>query len=384
MKRIGTFLVIALVCGLCLKVCAARVESFSGAINVAGTGAPLLYDVPQEAEQAPQSVREQIKLLQSANPAERAMAACELGEMGAQAKAAIPALIQILGDDAPVDQVDCGRRGNFHRKNKWNGIDKTSPGEIAAVGLSAIGQASVEPLITAARSDKAHARANALFALGLLKGARTVEPLIAGLKDADKEVRARAAWGLGLKQDERVVLPLVETLRDSEAKVREQSAWALGLQGDERSVEPLLNALRDAEASVREQAAWALGLKGDERSVEALNAALTDQSSDVREQAAWALGLKGDERSVEPLIAALKDTDADVRSQSAWALGLRHDERAVDPLMAALQDTDRDVREQAKWALGLLDMQRHPLVRPVIKFKYKGDKEKDKSDPERP
>jgi HEAT repeat protein len=306
----------------------------------------------QNAGDIPDEVREKIKLLESSNPVERAQAACTLGLMKQRAVPAIPALIKLLSDDTPTQRVNCGEgswRGGF------NEHDKTSPGEQAAGALVFIGEPAVAPLVAVIRSDDWRTRANATWALGIIKDPRATEAVLLSVRDQDWRVREKAAWGLGLKRgNNAVVEALVLAVRDNVWQVRRQAAWALGLSGDERAVEPLVAALRDDEPDVRHQAAWALGLKGDSRSVEPLNAALRDQNWQVRSQAAWALGLKGDRSSVEPLIAALKDDESHVRQQAAWALGLKGDKRAVEPLNAALQDTAAPVRKNAAWALRLI------------------------------
>ena len=180
-----------------------------------------------------------IQKLASANARERTDAACRLGK--ARAVAAIPALIQLLSDDTPVEQPVCEEKGNWRGK----GTDKTTPGEMAAVALSQIGREAVEPLIAALRSNAWQARANAAFALGLIQDDRGVEPLISATRDPESRVREKAAWSLGLVGDDRAVEPLSVALKDVDARVRSQAAWALGLKGDERSVEPLIHALRD-------------------------------------------------------------------------------------------------------------------------------------------
>ena len=310
---------------------------------------------PQQTEQIAEVTPEakaRIDKLASTNPAERAEAACRLGEL--KATAAIPALIKLLGDDAEVQQPVCGE------KHKWGNdqISKTTPGEMSAVALSRMGKQAVEPLNVALKSSDAwQARANAAFALGLIRDGRSVEPLIKATEDSAWQVRCRAVWSLGLAGDYRAVEPLTVALKDSEEKVRSQAAWALGLKGDERSVEGLIAALTDTSPQVQSQAAWALGLKGDSRAVEALTIALHANTEHVRSQAAWALGLKGDSRAVDPLIAALRDTDAHVRSQAAWALGLKGDSRAIEPLRIALNDQDDQVRKQAAWALQMRRIQ---------------------------
>jgi HEAT repeat protein len=303
-------------------------------------------DVPQD------DVMAKARLLESADPAERAGAACALGEMRQRAAAAIPALIKMLSDDTPTQRVYCGEGRSF--RGGFKELEKSSPGEQAAWALANIGEQAVAPLIVAVKSDDWRVRRNATCALGVIMDARTVDAVLAAVGDQDWRVREKAAWALGLKRDEHVALSLVGALKDTVWQVRSQAAWALGLQGDERSVEPLVVALRDTQPGVRQQAAWALGLKGDDRAVEPLNNSLQDQDWRVRSQAAWALGLKGNRSSVEPLIAALKDENAHVRQQAAWALGLKGDRRAFDALNAALSDSEAPVRKNAAWALHLI------------------------------
>ena len=319
-----------------------------------GLFAPVVSAAPkqQNTNEIPVDVLEKIRLLESTNAAERAQAACALGEMRQRAVGAIPALVKLLADDTPTPRVHCGERD-------WRGgsgeLEKSSPSEQAALALVTIGEPSVAPLVAVIRSDDWRVRVNTTWALGIIKDARATEAVLVSVKDQDWRVREKAAWGLGLKGgSEPVVEALVVAVKDNVWQVRKQAAWALGLTGDRRAVEPLVVALRDEQAAVRRQAAWALGLKGDSRAVEPLNAALQDQDPKVRSQAAWALGLKGDRSSVEPLIVALKDAQALVRKQAAWALGLKGDKRAVEALNAALQDSEAKVRKNAAWALRLI------------------------------
>src|SRR5216683_971721 len=241
-------------CCLALAFCGPDTlnSSFSRVANLAA------QDV---ASDTTPDVKAKIQSLNSPNPRERAEAACALG--ATRASAAIPALIKTLGDDAPVEQPVCGQKGSWGD----NEINKTSPGEMAAVALSRIGLKAVEPLIGALKTEAWQARANAAFALGLIRDERSIEPLIAATTDTEWHVRSKAAWSLGLVGDRRAVEPLVIALKDVEWKVRAEAAWALGLKGDERAVEALVVALSDDNSFVQSQAAWALGLKGDDRAV---------------------------------------------------------------------------------------------------------------------
>ena len=228
----------------------------------------------KDGSETAECVKTAVQKLSSTNPRERVEGACTLGE--ARAISAIPDLIKLLGDDSPVEQPVCGQ--DKHWGNGTDEIPKTTPGEMAAVALSRMKGAAVEPLIGALKAGVWQARANASFAMGLIHDSRTVEPLIAATRDPDWPVRSKAAWSLGLVGDERAVEPLTLSLKDPEWKVRAQAAWALGLKGDSRAVEGLIAALIDPNPKVQSQAAWALGLKGDERAVEPLALALTAQA----------------------------------------------------------------------------------------------------------
>jgi HEAT repeat protein len=296
-----------------------------------------------------------VRSLGSSDPNARATAACQLGKMHAQAEPAIPSLIKLLADTTVVDFNGCDDHQNFGR-HSGDPDDEETVGKVAAVALSQIGKAAIDPLIEALRASEVAARANSAFALGLVHDERVVEPLVGALSDGDFHVRKMAAWSLGLAGDSRAVGPLAGALKDPEWQVRSNAAWSLGLKGDSSSVEPLVNALSDQNARVQSMAAWSLGLKGDNRAVEPLVAALGSQDEHVRSQAAWALGLKGDNRAVDGLMAALKDQSGHVRSQAAWALGLKGDQRAAQALADAMKDEDAHVRKQASWALGMIMM----------------------------
>ena len=97
-------------------------------------------------QQTANDINADIRKLASADATERTDAACKLGK--ARAVAAIPGLIQLLSDDTPVEQPVCEEKGNW----RGRGMDKTTPGEMAAVALSQIGREAVEPLIAALRS----------------------------------------------------------------------------------------------------------------------------------------------------------------------------------------------------------------------------------------
>lgn len=202
-----------------------------------------------------QTVRDLVLDLGASDPAVRARAACDLRAMGSAAAPALPSLTAALSDGAPVEQDICSR-------SWWrgSGSDLTSPGEIAAAALVAIGTRAIDPLMSTLKSEAWVARRNAAWALGALDDHRAVSALIDTLKDSEPAVRAQGAWALGAIDARDGVPVLTGALRDPAARVRRQAAWALGAIGDARALQELLTALKDPEPEVRRQAAWAIGV----------------------------------------------------------------------------------------------------------------------------
>jgi len=235
-------------------------------------------------------VTDLVAKLRDGNPSVRVIAACELQRLGSDARTAIPALVERLSDESPVDPTVCGKDRHYWSKD----IDRqTSPGEEAAAALVDIGTDSLPSLITAARAPQWVARRNAVWALGALDDGRSVAPALAALADREPPVRRIAAWALGALDAGEAVPALIAALTDQDAEVRAQVAWALGAIGEARAVDALIGALKDPAENVRVQAAWALGAIRDHRASGALAATLKDASPKVRRQAAWALGAIG-------------------------------------------------------------------------------------------
>ncbi|MDT4897259.1 MAG: hypothetical protein QOH25_2336 [Acidobacteriota bacterium] len=230
--------------------------------------------------------------LSSGNAQERAQAACEAGRK--RMVEAIPKLVSLLGDDAPIQPLKCWDNG------RWNPALETfkqpSPGEQAAIALASMGTPAVEPLTSALGDSNASVRRNAAWAIGELTNMRGSEranavPALASLlTDSDEWVRMAAARALGEIRDERAVEPLMNALSDGSWRVRELGTWALGEMKEERAVQTLGKLLlEDAQVEVRETAAWALGEIKDPQAAPFLNQALNDAELRVRDKAKWAL-----------------------------------------------------------------------------------------------
>lgn len=262
------------------------------------TGAPNarlsqpLQQAAVEQSELPEAIREVVKALSSSDPVERAVAACSLGTAGEAA--AIPFLIQALGDDTAISQIKC--RGNGTWNPAMSSFKQPSPGEHAAIALASFGGQAVEPLIAALSHENPGVRRNAAWAIGEVRGGISVnrrdayEPLMGALLDEDAWVRRAAAFAFGEIRDRRAARALIMALADSDYQVRDMAVYALGEMKEAGAVEQLsVTLLKDDNSSVRARTAWALGEIRDPQAVEALMAALNDEDGRVRSKAKWAL-----------------------------------------------------------------------------------------------
>jgi len=240
-----------------------------------------LSQASQEAdEQAPKKAVEAVGLLKqsggdssmsmnalhSSDATERAVAACSLGRLGAVS--AIPALINLLGDDTPIQPIKCWDSGDWSPARHT--FKQASPGEQAAIALASLSQPAVEPLTAALNNENPSVRRNAAWAIGEIRGGlgtnRTaaVEPLIATLNDVDSWVRLAAAFSLGEMRPSEATESLIAALGDAEWNVRWMVAWALGEMKARAAVESLTStSLHDENKWVRRKADWALGEIGE-------------------------------------------------------------------------------------------------------------------------
>ncbi|MDT4897637.1 MAG: hypothetical protein QOH25_2714 [Acidobacteriota bacterium] len=274
------------------------------------------------------ALRQLIERLRSPKPAERADAALALGRMEAKAAAAIPALVELLGDGAPVARLEI--TSPPFEDEEWQpdyeGVKETTVGEAATHALMAIGDEATGALTSVLATDQRwRARKNAAWALAHRGDRRAMNQMIVALGDEAWQVRAQAAYALFQRGGARaeVVNALIIASRDEAWQVREQAVFALGHKGSSTVdvVAPLLGVLRlDRDARVRRMAAGALWHTANRSAFPLLLEALKDDSEPVRKAAADTLGNRVDNEAVELLIAALKDPDARVRVGAKRAL----------------------------------------------------------------
>lgn len=271
-----------------------------------------------------------IKLLSAPDSEDRERGLQDLHELDKQALAAVPALIEMLNDDAQPTRVSAAR----------------ALGELKDTRAT-------EPLIRAMEDNgDPWTRTYAAKALGSIRDKRAFGVLIRGLGDNDYWVRSSAAGALGELGDDRATDSLVPLLKDQNSTVRFHAAFALGKIADHRAVPALIESMRhDKDQDVRRKVPWSLGQTKDQRAIGDLITALGDEDAVVRGNASDALAQIG-APSVGPLVRSLESTNSLVRLFAARALGNIGSKDAVQPLLARLNDPEFRVRKHVVEALG--------------------------------
>jgi HEAT repeat protein len=192
-------------------------------------------------------------------------------------------------------------------------------------------------------------RAEAAYALGVLKCANSVRPLIRALDDTDEEVRAAAVDALGSIGEPSALPELVARLDQQSRHQRVRLVQAIRQFGS-LAVAPLLEHARTHPADIASIA----DLFGNIEAAEAAPHLLewcADGRTEVRAAVIRALGAIGpDERTYYHILRALNDDAGEVRAAAAWALGRSGRHEAAAYLEARLED-DWDVAAQSARAL---------------------------------
>jgi HEAT repeat protein len=303
-----------------------------------------------------------IARLQSADLNERADALVILQRPGASA--AIPVLIQMLGNDTEFPAIRLVVRNDMPI-TQYCDRTPTFGGE-AAEAIAKIGRISDE-LLALLTSANWRIRANAARALGGLKDKRAVESLINLLSTPAEpwQVRGNAALALGLIGDARASGPLITLLQDTNPDVRRAATTALGERKDPGNLDLFIKMLGDPESDVRRWAVVGIGRIGGAAAFEHLSkAALHDEDRVVREVATNVLAGIRDPRSAAVFASALQDSYINVRNAAARGLGQLHSVEAVDTLIRMLSSDESASRQAAAEALSEIGDPR--AVNPII------------------
>jgi HEAT repeat protein len=231
------------------------------------------------------------------------------------------------------------------------GAEEEDRAILAAAALIGQGEAAVPALIQALGDANVLLRRRAIWPLQIIGATGAVSALIAALAyDEDAKVRRYAAWALGEMGGKRAIKPLIDAFGDLDGRVRWDAAVALEKIGSD-AIMPLIYALHYGAPLVRVGAVNALAWIKNSSATHVLIGALKDRDAEVRTRAAFALGWLADRRAVKYLIVALHDPADEVRMQAALALGWIGDARAIQPLVEMMGEAHEWVPTAAVEAL---------------------------------
>ena len=157
-----------------------------------------------------------VERLAERDPVERAQAANQAAQVRVDAKAVIPALLAVLGDDRPLRMV--GGVGGA-----------TTPAKQAGNALVALG-AHAELIAFVRSTSDDGARGNALVALAIGRSPESGDVILEALGDRDGAVRAVAAGLAGAYAGRRAAPKLIDLLaQDRNSHVRQAARQSLTL-----------------------------------------------------------------------------------------------------------------------------------------------------------
>ncbi len=242
-----------------------------------------------------------------------------------------------------------------------------------ALSVPALGETqSLETLLAYLKSPNADTRRDAAHKLGerRFRTQLVVEALaVSASKDDNREVRAEAVWALGLIKDFSALPEMLGALKDSDKDVRSTAVKALVALYTEHDIDFITNRrtgwnrfnpfLDTSDHEIIEPY-----IQVDPSIINALGqSARGDNERDVRIAAIRALGVLRGYNALPQLADAL-NADQDVRIDVIRAFIKIGDPAAGQYLIPFFRDSDQKVRTQAMYAAGALKYR--PAVEPLL------------------
>jgi len=312
------------------------------------------------------------------NPKASYWACLIVSEIGPEAEATVPALVELLDDPRPELRREAmlalaaiGPASAPAVPALAKALDDEINQVAATYALGRIGQAPPEAeakIEQNAQSDEGVLGTISLWTLAKLhpedtdRVGRAVKSLAEALKDPDPERRKAAANALvDLKADPQLVMPILQKTMD-EASPEALAAIMDALAGlGEQAVPRLAAALKVQTARLRAAAILALMGPVAAPAVAALDEALADEDAATRTEVLMALAAIGpDAAAAVPTITSLLNAEEmNVRYAATYALGKIGSPAAAakDELVKNLSAEDEFLPAASAWALSQIDPQ---------------------------
>ena len=302
-----------------------------------------------------------------------------LGEIGPDAKDAIPDLIDLMKRQKSNYRIAYPLADTFGMigrpaaqpvlgllREAWRTGDTVLIGEsinsLGKIGPDAA--ISVPDLMDSYNRGNSYVRRYAAEALGRIgpKASDALPMLIRGLADDERSVRkdvslAIGRIGVGVPE---VVQPLIDMLSDSDAGVRMYASAGLVRVG-KCAMPKLIESLDSRDSDVRAMAARTLGsiaTNEQDAILDAVPAKLTtflsDKNADVQREAVVALGDFGgrSKKAVRPLVDLIGGANADLQVKIATSLGKIGDPSAIRPLVDLIGGANAELQWTIATSLG--------------------------------
>lgn len=340
---------------------------------------------------APEKVKKLIVNLGSSYPVVRRVAAGQLGDLGLEAVAAIPFLLNALEDDEyeadhPDDMVQQVCEGAQYALQKIGEpavdalIDRLDSREVqarerAAELLGKMGvQRALPSLLTVLKRDDVTQAWGTVDALKRLNAEEAVEPLIELLAWDDPETRSRAASALSEFGDLRANEPLRELV------IRNRETWATALvclsRINTEGRDAVIELLQHKEPRVRRHAAFVLSRDKFPEAIDPLLKLLHDKA--VQDGVAPSIDWIVEQRGIEVAVRAftIKDATNNIRRFALVEVVRHNHPRATEFLLEALPNPDYQTRRTAIAAAKRLRLKEavEPLIEIVRTAKYNLDR----------
>lgn len=233
--------------------------------------------------------------------------------------------------------------------------------DLAAKGLTYLGNFSLPPLFLALHSPQWLIRSYAARILGQIRNKQAVAPLVDVLPHSDSTFRKEVIGALGMLGDSKAVPALLHALTQGEQETIKPLIESLAKINDPRSIPAMIEALKAEEWGKHEYIVDQIASMGPQVIDHAIRYS-RDTSPRIRIGVAKILGWFQQPEVTTALITLTRDADQEVRRITAGSLSQHRSEAGIRALVDLLVDANNSISSQAAKSI----IQLAPHSRPIL------------------